>query len=134
MIIKKRKRDTKCYIRFGDIPKDGVSKRYGSDTILYDEKGVSVWECAFVNGVPFPLLPKNASESAMADYFYMLFGNRPVYLVSGTELKKKGSANEPLLDKDITVIREYTQSYEYLKKIHTKIKIELGKKEDRKEV
>ena len=108
----------KQYIRFGYIPIDHLSKIHRSDAILGEEKGVSVWNCAFVNDVPFPLLPENASEDAMADYFYMLFGNKPVYLVEGTELEEKGSAGEPLLGKDICIINEYTDDYEYLKRIH----------------
>ena len=111
---------SKKYIRFGDIPKDKISRIHRSDAILGEEKGVSVWDCAFVNDVPFPLLPDNASEDCMADYFYHLFGNKPVYLVEGTELKERGSANEPLLGKDIKVISEYTDVYKYLKRIHTR--------------
>lgn len=110
----------KYYLRFGHIPEDKKSKKYRGDAIIKEEKGVSVWNCAFVNDVPFPLLPQNASESAMADYFYMLMGNKPVYLVTGTELPECGSANEPLLDVDIKIIKEYTKDYEYLKRIHTK--------------
>ena len=110
----------KKYLRFGDIPKNKISRIHRSDTILGEEKGVSVWDCAFVNGVPFPLLPENASEDAMADYFYMLFGNKPVYLVEGSELEEKGSAGEPLIGKDIKIISEYTDAYEYLKRIHTR--------------
>ena len=110
----------KQYLRFGNIPKDKISKYHKGDVIVKDEKGVSVWECAWVNDVPFPLLPPNATETAMADYFYMLLGDKPVYLVTGTELAERGSVNEPLLDKDITIIREYTEDYEYLKRIHTR--------------
>ena len=65
----------KKYLRFGDIPKDKISRMHRSDAVFGEEKGVSVWDCAFVNDVPFPLLPDNASEDCMADYFYMLFGN-----------------------------------------------------------
>lgn len=108
----------KSYLRFGDVPKDKISKVHRSDAVIRNEAGVSVWNCVFVNDVPFPLLPQNASESAMADYFYMLLGNKPVYLVEGSELEEKGSAGEPLLDKDIKVIKEYTADYEYLKAIH----------------
>ncbi len=104
------------YIRFGDIPKDGHSKVYRSDVVIGEEQGVSVWNCIFANGVPFPLLPEDATESCAADYFYMLLGNRPVYLVTGTELEKRGSAGEPLL-KDIEVLKEYTDNYIYLKRI-----------------
>ena len=107
----------KSYLRFGNIPKDKMSKVHRSDAILRNEAGVSVWNCAFVNDVPFPLLPDKASEAAMADYFYMLLGNKPVYLVTGTELKERGSANEPLLGNDIKIVKEYTDDYEYLKSI-----------------
>lgn len=105
------------YLRFGDIPKDKISKVHRSDAVIRNEAGVSVWNCAFVNDVPFPLLPDDASESAMADYFYFLLGNKPVYLVTGTELKERGSANEPLLGNDIEIVKEYTDDYEYLKNI-----------------
>lgn len=108
----------KQYIRFGNIPNDEHSKNHRGDAILKVEKGVSVWECAFVNDVPFPLLPKDADETCMADYFYFLLGNKPVYLVEGNELEETGSVGEPLLS-NIRIIREYTDDYEYLKKIHT---------------
>ena len=107
----------KSYLRFGNIPEDKISKVHRSDAVIRNEAGVSVWNCAFVNDVPFPLLPDHASESAMADYFYFLFGNKPVYLVTGTELKERGSANEPLLGDDIKIIKEYTDDYKYLKSI-----------------
>ena len=110
--------NNKVYIRFGHIPLGLKSKAHKGDVVLKTEKGISVWNCVFVNGVPFPVLPNNPSESCMADYFYMLLGNKPVYLVTGTELSEKGSAEEPLLDSDITIIKEYTEDYEYLKEIH----------------
>lgn len=107
----------KQYIRFGNIPEDFHSKARRSDEIIRIEKGVSVWNCIFVNDVPFPLLPDNSSEDTLADYFYMLLGNRRVFLVTGTELSEKGSANEPLLDSDIAIIKEVTEDYDYLKSI-----------------
>ena len=107
---------SKYYIRFGSIPIDEKSKVHRGDAIIREESGVSVWECVFANDVPFPVLPQNASESAIADYFYFLFGNKPVYLVTGTELSNHGSAGEPLL-KDVQVIEEYTKDYAYLKRI-----------------
>lgn len=107
----------KQYIRFGDIPEDFHSKAHKSDEIIRNEKGVSVWDCVFVNDVPFPLLPDNPSKNTLADYFYMLLGNRRVFLVTGTELSEKGSANEPLLDSDIIIIKEVTEDYDYLKSI-----------------
>ena len=108
----------KQYIRFGQFPPDGFSRNHRGDSILKVEKGISVWDCAFVNDVPFPLLPIDADETCMADYFYFLLGNKPVYLVEGEELNEKGSVGEPLLA-NARVIHEYTEDYEYLKRIHT---------------
>lgn len=113
---------SKQYIRFGDFPEDKISKAHRGDAITKVEEGLSVWNCAFVNDVPFPLLPENASESAMADYFDMLLGDKPVYLVSGTELESVGSDGEPLLGADAYIVRDYTGDYNYLKKIHTRNK------------
>ena len=107
----------KCYLRFGNLPTNNISKQYKSGEIIKEERGLSVWECTFVNDVPFPLLPENATEACMADYFYMLLSNRPVFLVAGTELEEKGSAGEPLLTAPITIIRDYTNDYHYLFKI-----------------
>lgn len=110
----------KCYLRFGHLPKDNISKKHRGDEIVKEEKGLSVWDCKMVNDVPFPILPSNPTELCMADYFYMLLGNRPTYLVTGVELEEKGSAGEPLLVGNISIIKEYTDDYEYLKKIHTR--------------
>ena len=107
----------KKYLRFGNIPEDKKSKLHRGDAIIKTEKSVSVWNCVFVNDVPFPILPNNTNEDGMADYFYHLLGNKPVYLVTGTELDEKGSVNEPLLGTDIEIIKEYTDDYEYLKTI-----------------
>lgn len=122
MPLKEKAKDSKQYIRFGDFPEDKISKAHRGDAIIKVEEGLSVWDCAFVNDVPFPLLPENASESAMADYFYMLLGDKPVYLVSGTELESVGSAGEPLLGTDVHIVRDYTEDYKYLKAIHTRNK------------
>ena len=111
--------EMKLYLRFGNIPPEERSHRYNSGIAVDLENGVSVWNCAMVNGVPFPLLPQDATETAMADYFYLLLGDRPVYLVTGTELKERGSAGEPLL-RNITVIRDYREDYDYLRQIYTK--------------
>jgi len=110
----------KCYLRFGNLPPNNISLKHRGDEIIKEEKGLSVWDCTMVNDVPFPLLPNNASESAMADYFYMLLSDRPVFLVTGTEIEERGSAGEPLLTNSITIIREYTEDYRYLKSIHSK--------------
>ena len=110
---------SKCYIRFGNIPTNEKSKVHRGDAIIKEEKGVSVWECVFANDVPFPVLPQNASEGSVADYFYFLLGDKPVYLVTGIELNECGSAQEPLL-KNVTIIKEYTEDYANLKRMLSK--------------
>lgn len=97
------------YIRFGDLPKDGLSKQYRSGIEVGKEKGVSVYEALKANGMYFPKLPSE-SEDAIADYFEFLtsisYGQpKKVYLVTGYELPCKGSSGEPLLA-DAVVIRE----------------------------
>lgn len=110
----------KKYIRFGYIPPDFKSKYHRGDAICKIENGVSVWDCVIANGIEFPIMPDNPNECCIADYFNFLFGNKKVFVVTGTELEEKGSCGEPLLGDDIKVIKEITNDYEYLKKIHTR--------------
>ena len=111
----------KKYIRFGRIPFNEKSKAYKSDISYKEENGVSVWDSIIVNNVYFPLLPNNPSESCAADYFYFLFSSKRVFLVTGDELPQKGSAGEPLL-KNVKIIKEMTDDYNYLKTIMKEIK------------
>ena len=118
----------KKYIRFGRIPTDGISKAHRGDEVLWSEKGVSVYNSVIVNGVYFPVLPPNPSESAYADYFYFLFSNKRVFVVTGNELAEKGSSGEPLL-KNVEILEEITEDYEYLKSIHTRNRIKIENEE-----
>ncbi len=108
----------KKYIRFGRIPKNEISKAHRGDGILWEEKGVSVYNSVIVNNVYFPILPPQPSESCYADYFYFLFSNKRVFVVTGDELTETGSCNEPLL-KNVKILEEITDDYQYLKDIHT---------------
>lgn len=94
------------YIRFGEIPEDFQSKVYRSDQVIRSEGGVSVWNCVCANDMYYPILPENPNEHAIADYFRMLFSDKPAYLVTGTELFLKGADGEPLLMDDIKILRE----------------------------
>ena len=94
------------YIRFGEIPKDFQSKLHIGDSIVRSEGGVSVWECVESNGYYYPILPNNPNEHAVSDYFYLLFSDKPVYLVTGTRLRITGADGEPLLMDDIKIIKE----------------------------
>ena len=67
----------------------------------------------------FPILPQNPSESVYADYFYFLFSDKRVFVVTGDELAEKGSSGEPLL-KNVEILEEITNDYKYLKSILTR--------------
>lgn len=106
----------KYYIRFGKLPEDGHSRQHRGDGIIKTESGISVYDCAIANDVYYPLLPKNFNESALQGYIGFLWGNRPVFLVTGVELPSKGADNEPLL-KDVKIIKDLTDDYQYFKKM-----------------
>lgn len=105
---------SKTYVRFGNIPENGISKVHRSDAIICDEKGLSVWDTIYANDVAFPAIPDNPSKDCVADYFYCLLGDKPVFLLEGEELPEKGHAGEPLLV-NFKVIKEITRDYDYLK-------------------
>lgn len=110
----------KYYIRFGDIPKDEKSKVHRGEALIHDEKGVSVWDSAIANDVYFPILPQNPNECAVQDYFGFIWGNRPVYLVTGDELNEKGTCGEPLIA-NAKIIKELTDDYKYQKHIFANV-------------
>ena len=102
----------KVYIRFGDIPKDFQSKVHKGDAIIRNEGGVSVWNCIQADDNEYyPILPNNPNPHAISDYFRMLFSDKPVYLVSGTEMFLTGADGEPLLMNDITIIKKLDYSW-----------------------
>lgn len=104
----------KYYIRFGEIPKDEKSKIYKSDAIIGMEKGVSVWDSVSANNLYLPIMPQNPSDSCIHDYMMYIWGNKRVFLVTGIELKDKGSVGEPLLT-NIHIVKELTDTYQYFK-------------------
>lgn len=110
----------KFYIRFGDIPEDGRSRQYQGDEIIKTEKGVSVWDSAIANDIYFPILPQDPNECTVQDYFGFIWGNRPVYLVTGDELDEKGACGEPLLT-NVKIIKELTDDYKYQKHIFANV-------------
>lgn len=110
----------KYYIRFGDIPEDETSKVHQGDAIIIAEKGVSVWDSAIANDVYFPILPQNPKECAVQDYFGFVWGNKPVYLVTGDELDEKGACGEPLIV-NVKIIKELTDDYKYQKDIFANV-------------
>lgn len=104
------------YIRFGDIPKDENSAVHFSDAIIRNEGGVSVWKAVEANGQYYPILPEDANESAISDLYGMLLrNNKPIYLVTGNEMRLEGADREPLLQ-DVIVIKEL-KYYEMMAKM-----------------
>ena len=99
------------YIRFGDIPKDKQSKVYFGDAIIRNEGGVSVWRTICADGIYFPVMPKDVNENGIMDYFRLLFSDKPIYLVTGTEIRIEGADREPLLGDDITIIKKLDYSW-----------------------
>ena len=102
--------DDKKYIRFGNIPKDFKSKVHRGDATYDIHDGVSVWNSVMANDCYFPILPNNPNEDAVADYFQLLWSDKPVYLVTGTEADVVGTDGEPLLLDDIKIIEELDYS------------------------
>lgn len=99
------------YIRFGDIPKDKQSKVHFSDAIIRKEGGVSVWRAIYADGYYFPIMPNDVNENGIIDYFRFLFSDKPIYLVTGTEMRIEGADREPLLCDDITIIKKLDYSW-----------------------
>lgn len=96
----------KLYIRFGKIPKDGQSRVHFSDHVVRKEGGLSVFRAVQANGRYYPVLPEDANESAISDFFELLFDkSKKVYLVTGTEIRIEGADREPLLQ-DVVVLKE----------------------------
>ena len=101
------------YIRFGDIPKNNQSSVHYSDQKIRDEGGLSVWDCVVADGIYYPILPKDANEDAVADYFTLLFSDKPVYLVTGNQLRLEGADREPLITDPIILkkLPKYTDVF-----------------------
>lgn len=116
--------NVKLYIRFGDIPDDGMSKVHLSDYEARSEGGLSVWRAVEANGRYYPVLPEDANEAAIADFFNFLMCDKgPVYLLTGEEIRMEGADREPLLQKWV-VLEEITHYYgkareeEYEKRVY----------------
>ena len=102
----------KLYIRFGEIPEDGISKIHHSGEVIGEEKGVSVYNSVKGQIIHYPVLPNKKIDHAVDTYFDFLFGDRKVFLVTGEELPEKGSDGEPLL-KDVQIVKELTNYHEW---------------------
>lgn len=99
------------YIRFGEIPSDKDSKVHRGDQLVRNEGGISVWRAIKDGGYYWPILPKEPNENTISDYFTLLLhSDKPVYLVTGTEIFIEGADREPLLI-DVVILKDITHYY-----------------------
>ncbi len=104
------------YIRFGEIPENKLSKVHRGDQVVRTEGGLSVWD-AISDGMGnyYPILPEDANDDAVADYFRFLLNSRlKVYLVTGTKTFLEGADREPLI-MDPIIIKDITNSYKNIR-------------------
>jgi len=103
----------KLYIRFGRIPTNGISKVHFGDEKVREEGGLSVWRATEVNGRYYPILPDDANDNSIADYFtYLITSNKPVYLVTGMEMRLEGADREVLLyPSTVSIVDEISYYY-----------------------
>ena len=112
------------YSRLGEIPDGGISYVHLGDYKARPEGGLSVWKAVEANGRYYPVLPEDANEAAIADYFDMLLADRgPVYLLTGSRIRLEGADREPLLQswvviKEITHLFGKNREKEYEKKYY----------------
>ena len=99
------------YIRFGEIPESGKSGIYAGDELVGQEPGLSVYRAVESCGMFFPQLPDDANENGVMDYFMFLIQQcKPVYLVTGEEMRFDGQDREPLLI-NVKILKEITHYY-----------------------
>lgn len=117
------------YIRFGEIPEDKISRVHRGDAIIREEGGLSVWR-AITDGMGkyYPMLPSDANDDAISDYFYQLLeGDQRVYLVTGNEIGIEGADREPLIT-DPVILKEITHY------IHPKFDKKMKRKDENRKV
>ena len=113
----------KEYIRFGEIPKDGCSKKgngLSGDGYKYigKEEGVSVWDCVYnFDTKKYHLVAPHGYSCTYGDFSKCAFPEsclgcdpkQKIYVVTGIEVGY-GSDKEPLL-KDVKIVKELPFDY-----------------------
>lgn len=112
----------RIYLRFGEIPKNEMSKR--GNGIVGDgykcvsfEKGVSVWDSVLLDDGYHLVAPLNGNSCTYGDFTSMAFpddcyGYRKeikIYVVTGEEIGR-GADNEPLI-RNVKIIKELPYDY-----------------------
>lgn len=100
------------YIRFGEIPEDGISRVHRSDAVVREEGGLSVWRAIREGNKYYPIMPDEPNENTIADYFKQVSQDHDkVYLVTGDEMFIEGADREPLLI-NYVIIKDITWMYQ----------------------
>lgn len=99
-LSQERRKQSKIYIRYGELPLTGKSRIYNrAGEIIGEEKGISVFEYIERRGI---VVPDN--KDAQDDFFTLSKSYwKPAYLVSGEEVGI-GRDGEPLL-KNVKIIK-----------------------------
>ncbi len=103
------------YIRFGMWPKNERSQNFlaGKDA-QYFEKGVSAYHCSYdLDDDRWAIDPSVDYATVAGTMQSLIYGNRPVFLVQGTEIKEEGSDGEPLLH-NVKLIKQLDKNDVYV--------------------
>lgn len=94
----------RVFIRFGDLPEEGISRQSEKGLFEFWETGVSVFAASKTPGEEeYTIeLPTRAISLIFA---WALGANRPAYIIEGTELYERGASGEPLLT-NARIVRE----------------------------
>lgn len=94
------------YIRFGDIPEDEHSIKWDRDSCVHAERGVSVYNCLYVDDdIMGVVLPLPITEQALDTFTSLVrYDDRPCYLVEG-DCVGRGSDGEPLL-RNVKIVKQ----------------------------
>lgn len=99
----------KYYLRFGDIPFNGLSNIWLNNQIIGQELGVSVYDTVLMTDGWHIILPKPITHRGIHTLNILINDKRPVYILSGEEIGM-GADGEPLL-KNPKILLEITQNF-----------------------
>jgi hypothetical protein len=101
------------YLRFGMWPKNERSQNFLIRDRIVFEKGVSVYHVEYDLDEDRWAIDPTVDEATIAGTMQtLIYSNRPIFLVQGTELDEEGSDGEPLLH-DVKLIKQLSKDEVY---------------------
>lgn len=96
----------KYYVRFGELPENGISAIYRGEELIGHEKGVSVYDAIYNHsGKVSVAIPLPITRTTLDTFIqFIRYDNRPAYLCTGKYLGR-GQDNEPIIT-DVKIIRK----------------------------